>query len=957
MADMDAPEPSPSTELGPSIVGVGASAGGLEALRDLVSDLPADLDAAFVILQHMSPQYKSMLPDLISRVTTLPTLELADGTEPRPNTIYVVPPNHDVVFADGKLTLCTPHPGPANPKPSVDRFFLSLAEGAAARSVGVVLSGTGSDGAVGIRAIRAAGGVTIAQDTNSAKYDGMPAAAAGTGDVDLVLPPSEIAQHLRRILTAPRDIDAFRSAIEHESGFADILQIVEARKRVDFSDYKTPTVLRRIQRRMDATGIGTMTEYVALLRRQPDEIDTLFRDLLISVTRFFRDRSEFETLAAQIKTAIAERDSAGPVRIWVAGCATGEEAYSVGILAAEALGGPAELNRGVLQIFATDLDSSALAIGRNARYGAMISADVPPDLVSRYFYRDGEFLVPIPALQSCMLFSEHNMLQDPPFLSLDLICCRNVLIYFTEKVQRRVLSRFEFSLRPGGLLFLGTAETVPGADLALRPVQGSAHLFRRTNAAGRATTKIGQLLATPRRTALRSSAATEEALRASHAMFNAMVASIGPNAVLVTADMRIRQVFGDVSRFIALRQSTRPEMSLSMLVDGIQVEARALVTLAQRSGSARYGLSHTFPGREGEHYRLAAFALDHEALEPGLVLLVFDDDPYERPTLPRLGTEERSMSALQREVLTTREALQDAIEELEISNEQLQSLNAELQATNEELQSANEELETTNEELQSTNEELITVNEEQQISAAELALISEELRAVLVTIATPIIVVDSALQVTLASAAAEDMFGTFSRRPHISHLRMPGVQTDITELLNEVLRTRMPCTTAIRVGPTMHTVKIAPFVDTRDRLLGASIVFTEAGAAAGAGSARTHFDAIYETVPGPVIERDATGRVCYVNSAGSQLLGIERTDILGHALAEFAREETPDDKDAGASTAPPQAITLRIVAGPSKGRSMAANKSMLIDPEDGNRSILIVAHGDVDELRDASGLQ
>ncbi|MEM8740316.1 MAG: chemotaxis protein CheB [Pseudomonadota bacterium] len=917
-----------------------------------MSDLPADLDAAYVVLQHMSPQYKSMLPDLISRVTTLPTLELADGTEPRPNTIYVVPPNHDVVYSEGRLCLVTPHPGPASPKPSVDRFFLSLAEEAAPNAVGIVLSGTGSDGSIGIRAIRAAGGVTIAQDIKSAKYDGMPAAAVGTGDVDLVLLPGEIAVHLRRILSSPRDIDAFRTSIEHESGFADTLQIVEARKRVDFSDYKPPTVLRRIQRRMDATGISKMSEYVALLRRQPDEIDALFRDLLISVTRFFRDRSEFEVLSNQLKSMIAEREAQGPLRIWVAGCATGEEAYTVGILAAEALGGPSELNRGALQIFATDLDSSALAIGRAARYGAMISADVPRELISRYFYRDGEFLVPIPALQSCMLFSEHNMLRDPPFLSLDLICCRNVLIYFTEKVQRRVLGRFEFSLRPGGLLLLGTAETVPGADLALRPVQGSAHLFRRTNGSGRASAQMGQLLASPRRPTLRGGAATEEALRASHAMFNALVGSIGPNAVLVAADMRIRQVFGDVSKFVALRQSTKPEMSLAMLIDGIQVEARALVTLAQRSGAARYGLSHEFPGKEGEHYRLAAFALDHDALEPGLVLLVFDDDPYERPNLPRLPNEERSMSALQREVLTTREALQDAIEELEISNEQLQSLNAELQATNEELQSANEELETTNEELQSTNEELITVNEEQQISAAELALISEELRAVLITIATPIIVVDSALQVTLASAAAEDMFGSFARRPHISHLRMPGVQTDITELLNEVLRTRMPCTTAIRVGPTLQTVRIAPFVDTRDRLLGASIVFTEAGP--GEGSARTHFDAVYETVPGPVIERDAAGRVRYVNAAGIQLLGVARDEVLGRPLSEFAREGAPDENGANVNGTPPQAITLRVLSGPSAGRTLAANKSMLIDPEDGNRSILIVAHGDVAETLDVS---
>ena len=320
------------------VVGVGASAGGLEAIRELVNNLPEDTPATYVIVQHMSPDHKSLLTTLIARETSLPVLEICDNVEVKKNTIYVTPPNSDVQLERGRLILKPPKKELASPKPSIDRFFISLAEEVGDKSMGIVLSGTGSDGAYGVQAIRGAGGITIAQDEKTAKYDGMPIAAVESGCVDLVLSPIQIGTHLGKILESPRDLDRFRTEEVAQHPMSDLLQVVLARTRVDFREYKPTTIQRRLERRMTALGITSQSEYTRHCRSNPTEIDALFRDFLISVTRFFRDPSEFSALRPVIQTVISEnRDK--PVRVWIAGCATGEEAYSVAMLFAEELGG------------------------------------------------------------------------------------------------------------------------------------------------------------------------------------------------------------------------------------------------------------------------------------------------------------------------------------------------------------------------------------------------------------------------------------------------------------------------------------------------------------------------------------------------------------------------------------------------------------------------------------------
>ncbi|NNK77451.1 MAG: PAS domain S-box protein, partial [Litoreibacter sp.] len=367
MADPKKASDRDAGDTSPIIIGIGSSAGGLEALRALASRLPSNIGCAYVVVQHMSPQHKSLMTSLIDRETALSVVDVEDGVAPQPDTIYVTPPRHDVMFRAGRLRLMPASTDAAKPKPSVDRFLLSLAEEIDERAVAVILSGTGSDGAYGVQAIREAGGITIAQDDESAKYDGMPNAAVRTGCVDLVLKPDQIATHLRKILQSAGNLEAFQEDSGAASSLAGLLQIVLARTRVDFREYKTTTVQRRVERRMTAMGCASSADYVTLCRNSPREIDALFKDLLISVTRFFRDKTEFEGFAAALRALVAQKPQ-GPLRIWVAGCATGEEVYSIAILLAEAMGGPDALAASNTQIFATDIDRNALDVARRGEY-------------------------------------------------------------------------------------------------------------------------------------------------------------------------------------------------------------------------------------------------------------------------------------------------------------------------------------------------------------------------------------------------------------------------------------------------------------------------------------------------------------------------------------------------------------------------------------------------------------
>lgn len=815
------------------VVGIGASAGGLEAIRDLVEHLSPKIDATYVVAQHMAPQHRSVLAQLIGRDTELTVVDAEDGAVPEPGTVYITPPNRDILFENGCLRLVSPSDDVATPKPSVDRFFASLAENAGERAVGIVLSGTGNDGAYGIQTIRVAGGITIAQREASAKYDGMPLAAVESGCVDLVLTPQDIAKHLARILSQPRDLDQFRTQDLQQSPTSDLLQILLARTRVDFREYKATSVTRRIERRMAALGIGDIKSYTTFCRANPGEVDALFRDLLISVTRFFRDQDDFFILRDHMNALVREK-GAGGLRIWVAGCATGEEVYSIAILLAEALGGPEALASREVQIFATDIDRDALAKARQGQYPLAALNDVPAPYRERYFVRRETSVQVRKELREIVRFSEHNICQDPPFLNIDLVCCRNVLIYFGLALQKKVLSRLHFALGDDALLFLGSAETVAGSDDLFWPLSHKSPLFRRRDTGPRRIAKSGRYVGFSHgvRRALPPLPASGE--DKSLQMFEGLARAVGPNALLVTNDLRIQKVFGNVSPYISMVETNKLALTLSMLRRPLDQEARMLVSVAVKNQEAREGLEQDLPGEQGARVRMAAYPVLAGRDGEGLALLTFQkiEAPLEAPDK---GRSMESLSAaevaayvrkLEGEISATRDSLRHSVEQLETTNEALQSLNEELQATNEELQATNEELETSNEELQSTNEELVTVNEELQVNATQLAALSDELVSVLENVGTSVLVVDSALQINHASRDAEAMFGLEPpvERPHLSQCRPPAGFPDLPSICNEVLQLGTTIKKRFTAAKAEHVLSCAPYADNKGRLAGVAMV-------------------------------------------------------------------------------------------------------------------------------------
>ncbi len=819
------------------LVGIGASAGGLEAIRELVKNLPLGIPATYVVVQHMSPDHKSMLTALIARETSLPVFDVISGTRPEPNVIYVTPPNRDIVFRDGLLELEVPRADHAAPKPSIDRFFASAATSHGEHSVGVVLSGTGSDGSNGIRAIRAAGGITIAQDDKTAKYDGMPVAAVETGLIDLVLSPIQIGTHLERILSMPRDLDHFRSNDITQHPMAELLQIVLARTRVDFREYKPSTIQRRLERRMMAQGISGQREYTKYCRSNPREVDALFNDLLISVTRFFRDPNEFFSLIPLVRKMV-EDNGDRTLRVWNVGCATGEEAYSVAILFAEALGGPSELTKDRLQIFATDIDRNALEAARKGQYPLTSLNDIPDQLADKYFSRSEGSLTVHPALKEVILFSEHNLCQDPPFLHLDLICCRNLLIYFISSMQRKALSRLHYSLTAEGALFLGTAETVSVSEDLFKTVSREAHLYRKryhSNAKD-------QLISNAHNRYARRATPNERERRVDEgitdvfdrAMFDSLAGAVGPNALLFSDDHRIVRVYGDVSRYLSLNDRSRLQFNASVLIPELGQEVRTLVTVALKRNERRRGSLHKLSETDDESVQLEAFPLTSPNLDEEFALVTIQRVRDEKQKIRTKidiedGRTTRHIEMLEFELSSTREELQQAIEELETSNEQLQATNEELQSSNEELQATNEELETSNEELQSTNEELVTVNEELQVSTTELTALTDEQDAVINSVASPLLVIDLALQVVKANDTGVELFKMRRSpdRPHLSQMHIPEGFPPLAELCNESLHLGRVVSKNVLTGNSLFRLKCAPFSNQDGQLRGATMMFVE----------------------------------------------------------------------------------------------------------------------------------
>jgi two-component system CheB/CheR fusion protein len=749
---------------GVSVVGIGASAGGLEAFRLLLGSLPADTGFAIVLIQHLDPTHESSLRDILGRATTMPVREASDGLPVERNHVYVIPPNTALTIANRVLKL-SPRGQMAGPHMPIDHFLRSLAEDCRSRAVGVILSGAGSDGSLGLQAIKEAGGVTFAQEPATAEYASMPKMAEAATRVDFVLPPARIAAELARIAQHPHF--AVAQPGEHESSpkegnreLNDILTVMHEATGIDFSLYREKTVHRRIMRRLALRNIASIEEYAAQLKKDPGERSLLQRDLLISVTSFFRDPESFHALSRLVFPAIVQNRPAGTViRIWVPGCATGEEAYSIAISLQDYL---KETGAAFpVQIFASDVSEASVESARRGRYLENIAADISPEHLTQYFTQvEGGYQIS-KALRELCVFSRHNLIDDPPFAKLDLISCRNVLIYLGA-IQKTIIPMFHYALKENGFLTLGKSETAK-FDGMFSIIDGGHKIYAKREMARRPRryyshagvprggADAGKIAAQAPITGLRD-------VDMEKAVDRILLSKYSPAAVLVDEGLEVLEIRGDATPFFRLPVGKVSFHLLKLIPDtGLFLEIEKLVQAAAASGEAarRERVLYECKGTIREvnigvtplygHQRRAVLIL----LEPAQTVEEHVGEAPEKPSEREeaIAGRDRQIAKLKQEVEDARRRLLSVIDEHQLSDEESQSAAEESLSANEELQSLNEELETAKEELQSTNEELITVNQELESKNAALTALRNFAMSIVETVRVPLLVLDSELRI------------------------------------------------------------------------------------------------------------------------------------------------------------------------------------------------------------------
>ena len=820
-------------------VGIGASAGGLEAIESFFTNMPPDSGMAFIVVQHLSPDYKSLMVELLSKKTSMPVHRAEDGMEVLANHIYLIPPKKNLTIFHGKLLLSDQDHSRGINLP-IDLFLRSLADDQAERAVAIILSGTGSDGMRGVRTVKENGGMVMVQSEESAKFDGMPRSAISTGLADFVLPPDQMPRQLQAFIKHPyvAKTERSESLISNEDGLLRIFALLREKCKVDFTYYKPSTVIRRIERRMSINQVEDVRDYVTFILSNPSELTTLYRELLIGVTSFFRDQEAFDFLAEKVLPDIFRTTSNREIRFWVAACSTGEEAYSLAILARECM---EQLgNSHDIKIFATDIDRDAIHYAAAGSYPESIAADLSPRILSKYFHkRDDNFQI-ARTIREMVVFAQHNLIKDPPFTNIDLISCRNVLIYFQPILQRKVFEFFNFSLAANGILFLGSSETTGDMASYFDVLDQKLKVFR---SKGRlkplSDTHIPTVTDTRFHEMKGQFAVARRALRATdeervmERFIEAASLDYIPLALIVNEQLEAQHIFGDAAGYFKLpsgkvvndiAKMAVKELSIP-LATGIQKVFRqnqelrfSNIRINQHEGSRLIDMRiKPLPGKKEQERLVAVFLTEVKKIGDS------QDSGQLVQTYDLTKEAEERMRDLEHELQFTRENLQATIEELETSNE-------ELQATNEELLASNEELQSTNEELQSTNEELFTVNAEFQNKIIELTELHNDLDNLLSATQIGNLLLDENMEVRRFSKRVCDIFKLLDSdigRP-ITHITHHLEQCDPIAMIREVqssykkieqeVRTKDGCWHLMRIvpytiGPKTFSGTVVSFVD------------------------------------------------------------------------------------------------------------------------------------------------
>jgi len=837
----------------------------------------------YIIAQHVSPNHRSMMVELLGRETELPVLVVSDGIDLEANKIYITPPNKHAYIKNGRLRLAETH-DEIGPKPSIDFLFANLAEDQGEQAIGIILSGTGSDGAHGMRAIKSLGGITIAQEPKSAKYDSMPQASIKSGMVDLVLKPEHIAEKLQSIIESPNTVVVEEKVVAPLSTLQEIIHRIQLHTKLDFHGYKEATIGRQIDRRLAALQIKSLDEYLDYVGEHPEELDALAERFLISVTSFFRDEEAFRALDAMIGEILSSKKHGDEIRIWVAGCATGEEAYSIAILLAERLG--PDLERYNIKIFGTDIAHTALDAARRAVYPAASVTDMGQQLLERYLIPAGRDYQVHKRIRDLVVFARHDLVQDPPFLRMDLISCRNVMIYFKIELQDRIFKTFHYSLHASGSLFLGMSEAVSQHENLFDPIDHKLRLFRRRNVPSPNLIPFSSVIDSS--ISRSRSSFEEESCKPEDALKKQLLDAYAPPSVLVDARQSCLHFFGKMTGYVQIVDMQANLNLLSMIRPEFRTEIRAMSHKAAKDKKSAAGRLQKITVDNDERYvRVVVHPMPDCALGDGLQLVSFEEQEtmpsYEMEVTEGTDLTDLRVIELEHDLSATKEHLQTVIEELETSNEELQSINEELQASSEELQSSNEELETTNEELQSTNEELTTVNEELQIKTAELSEVNSDLENIQQSVKTPMVLVDSELRIQRYSPDAVRIFG-------ISHGDLGSPLTtlpayleidNLKQQIEQVLESGKGLSDQLHGKDHVYLQKISPYISASGRSNGAVLTYTDITALTWAEEQLRQSAAVFENTSEAVLIADQQGRIVAVNRAFTDTTSFEEGDALG----------------------------------------------------------------------------
>lgn len=794
-----------STKIFP-IVGIGASAGGLEAFEGFFKAMPADAGIAFVLVAHLDPKHISILPELIQKRTGMKVLQVTDNLKIVPNRVYIIPPNRQMAILNGTLQLLEIQRDRGLSLP-IDIFLRSLAQDQRSNSIGIILSGTGTDGTQGIKAIKVEGGMVMAQDTESAKYDGMPSSAAATGLVDYIISPDKMPEQLLKYVhhqgMGNKDTDC-SDECEHGDSMTGALQkifiLLRSATGNDFSLYKKNTICRRIERRMQVHQLDRVEDYVRYLQESEREVLVLFQELLIGVTSFFRDPEAFDLLKTKyLKQLLEDRPDNYQIRIWVPGCSTGEEVYSIAMIVQECMD---EMNRHFsVQIFGTDLDEEAIHAARAGIYPESVSVDVSQERLHKFFVKDANSYQIKKNIRDLVVFATQNVIKDPPFTKLDLLCCRNLLIYFGTELQNKLLPIFHYSLKPGGFLFLGSSETIGQAVDLFTLLEKKWKIFER-HPAGRSAHPVLEFSGTIHPPLKVEKDVIElpgppRDLDTIKLLKVILAQSNMPACVVIDDTANIIYIHGRTGRFLEPAEGETSVNILEMARPGLRA---GLTNAIRRMGTERQeivvkGLQVKNNGGFLDINLIVKPLTDLQTGRRGMMMVIFDEVTSGEghdvviPAKKSQSTKSVDVKRLEDELLYTRENLQTTIEELETSNEELKSTNEELQSTNEELQSTNEEMETSKEELQSLNEESTTVNSELQARISELMAANDDIKNLLDATNIATIFLDIDLNIRRFTPRTTDFFYLTLKDVgrSISHFATTLKGVDLQDIATKVL--------------------------------------------------------------------------------------------------------------------------------------------------------------------------